>query len=174
MRKQASVGVGAAICVCAAAAIACQISFYVPSSRPEQGIFAELLKTKLTMPVLSIAGEKVSAAALNADLKLVAANVAFVALNNREHWATEERPTGLNLTETSETMDAVARPIVETLAVRAQDMAVWRLWRALLRIASKLADPRRSRTSRNDEEISAPGRGLIARCTASSSTAWVD
>ena len=61
--------------------------------------FAELAKTKLTMPVLSIAGEKASAATLNAQMKLVATDVTVVVLKDTGHWLMEERP--------KETMDAL-------------------------------------------------------------------
>jgi pimeloyl-ACP methyl ester carboxylesterase len=54
--------------------------------------FAEMAKTKLTMPVLSIAGEKASAATLNAQMKLVASDVTTVILPNTGHWILEERP----------------------------------------------------------------------------------
>ena len=61
--------------------------------------FAELAKTKLTMPVLSIAGEKASAATLNAQMKLVATDVTVVVLEGTGHWLMEERP--------KETIDAL-------------------------------------------------------------------
>jgi pimeloyl-ACP methyl ester carboxylesterase len=54
--------------------------------------FAELAKTKLTMPVLSIAGEKASAATLNAQMMLVATDVTVVVLKDTGHWVMEERP----------------------------------------------------------------------------------
>ena len=54
--------------------------------------FAELAKTKLTMPVLSIAGEKASATTLNAQMKLVATDVTVVVLEGTGHWVMEERP----------------------------------------------------------------------------------
>lgn len=54
--------------------------------------FAELAKTKLTMPVLSLAGEKASAPILGAQMHLVAANVHVVVLPNTGHWLMEERP----------------------------------------------------------------------------------
>lgn len=58
-----------------------------------------LAKTKLTMPVLSIAGEKASAAILVPQMKLVATNVAVVNLKDTGHWLMEERP--------QETMEAL-------------------------------------------------------------------
>ncbi|MFZ3244451.1 MAG: alpha/beta hydrolase [Candidatus Acidiferrales bacterium] len=54
--------------------------------------FALLDQTKLTMPVLSIAGEKASAAVLGPQMKLVATNVTVVVLKNTGHWVMEERP----------------------------------------------------------------------------------
>ena len=61
--------------------------------------FAQMAKTKLTMPVLSIAGEKASAAILGAQMKLVATTVTAVDLKDTGHWLMEERP--------QETMEAV-------------------------------------------------------------------
>jgi pimeloyl-ACP methyl ester carboxylesterase len=54
--------------------------------------FAQMAKTKLTMPVLSIAGEKASAAILVPQMKLVATNVTAVDLKDTGHWLMEERP----------------------------------------------------------------------------------
>jgi pimeloyl-ACP methyl ester carboxylesterase len=53
---------------------------------------AEMPKTKLTMPVLSIAGEKASAAILGPQMKLVATTVTAVDLESTRHWLMEERP----------------------------------------------------------------------------------
>ena len=61
--------------------------------------FAELSKTKLTMPVLAIAREKASASTLFPQMKLVANNVTVVGLKDTGHWLMEERP--------KETMDAL-------------------------------------------------------------------
>ena len=61
--------------------------------------FAELAKTRLTMPVLSIAGEKASAAILGPQMKLVATTVNTVELKGTGHWLMEERP--------EETMEAL-------------------------------------------------------------------
>jgi len=61
--------------------------------------FAQMAKTKLTMPVLSIAGEKASAAILVPQMKLVATNVTAVDLKDTGHWLMEERP--------QETMEAL-------------------------------------------------------------------
>jgi pimeloyl-ACP methyl ester carboxylesterase len=54
--------------------------------------FAQMAKTKLTMPVLSIAGEKASAAILGPQMKLVATNVTVMDLKDTGHWLMEERP----------------------------------------------------------------------------------
>lgn len=61
--------------------------------------FAQLAQTKLTMPVLSIAGEKASAAILGPQMKLVATDVTIIDLKDTGHWLMEERP--------KETMDAL-------------------------------------------------------------------
>jgi pimeloyl-ACP methyl ester carboxylesterase len=61
--------------------------------------FAEMAETQLTMPVLSIAGEKASAAILGPQMKLVATNVQVIVLKNTGHWLMEEQP--------KETMDAL-------------------------------------------------------------------
>ena len=61
--------------------------------------FAQMAKTKLTMPVLSIAGEKASAGILVPQMKLVAINVTAVDLKDTGHWLMEERP--------QETMEAL-------------------------------------------------------------------
>ena len=54
--------------------------------------FAQMAKTKLTMPVLSIAGEKASAAILGSQMKLVANNVTVMDFKETGHWLMEERP----------------------------------------------------------------------------------
>ena len=54
--------------------------------------FAELAKTKLTMPVLSIGGGKANGDALGKQAKLVASNVTVVMLVDTGHWILEERP----------------------------------------------------------------------------------
>lgn len=54
--------------------------------------FAQLSKTKLTMPVLTIGGDKSLGEALGQQAKLVAANVTVVVLKNTGHWVLEERP----------------------------------------------------------------------------------
>jgi len=61
--------------------------------------FAQMAQTKLTMPVLSIAGEKASAAILGPQMQSVATNVTVIVLKDTGHWLMEERP--------KETMDAL-------------------------------------------------------------------
>jgi pimeloyl-ACP methyl ester carboxylesterase len=61
--------------------------------------FAQMAKTKLTMPVLSIAGEKASAPILGPQMKLVGTTVTTVDLKGTGHWLMEERP--------EETMEAL-------------------------------------------------------------------
>ena len=54
--------------------------------------FAQLSQTKLTMPVLTIGGDKSLGEALGQQAKLVATNVTIVVLKNTGHWVLEERP----------------------------------------------------------------------------------
>jgi pimeloyl-ACP methyl ester carboxylesterase len=61
--------------------------------------FSQLSQTRLTMPVLSIGGEKSLGNELGAQMKLVADNVTVVVLPSTGHWILEERP--------KETMDAL-------------------------------------------------------------------
>lgn len=61
--------------------------------------FAQLAEKQLTMPVLSIAGEKASAAILGPQMKRVATDVKVIDLDGTGHWLMEERP--------KETMDAL-------------------------------------------------------------------
>jgi len=63
--------------------------------------FADLSRTKLTMPVLAMGGEKANGEALGKQVKLVATNVETLVLPNTGHWVMEERPR--------ETMDALTR-----------------------------------------------------------------
>ena len=62
--------------------------------------FEKLSQTKLTMPVLSIGGDKANGVALGAQAKLVASNVEVIVLKNSGHWLMEEQP--------QQTMDALA------------------------------------------------------------------
>ena len=61
--------------------------------------FAQFSQTKLTMPVLSIGGEKALGAALAQQVQLVATNAQSITLPNTGHWVMEENPQG--------TMDAL-------------------------------------------------------------------
>src|ERR1700675_629943 len=54
--------------------------------------FAELAQTKLTMPVLSIGGDKSLGAVLGQQMKLVASDVTVVVMKDTGHWVLEERP----------------------------------------------------------------------------------
>jgi pimeloyl-ACP methyl ester carboxylesterase len=56
--------------------------------------FAQFARTKLTMPVLSIGGEKANGEALAKQVKLVAVNASSVILPNTGHWVMEENPSG--------------------------------------------------------------------------------
>src|SRR6476620_3130468 len=54
--------------------------------------FAQLSQTKLTMPVLSIGGDKSLGNELGTQMKLVADNVTVMVLKDTGHWILEERP----------------------------------------------------------------------------------
>ena len=54
--------------------------------------FAQLSQTKLTMPVLTIGGEKSLGEALGQQTKLVATDVTAIVLKDTGHWLLEERP----------------------------------------------------------------------------------
>jgi pimeloyl-ACP methyl ester carboxylesterase len=54
--------------------------------------FAQLSQTKLTMPVLSIGGEKSLGNELGAQMKLVADSLTVIVLPNTGHWILEEKP----------------------------------------------------------------------------------
>ena len=54
--------------------------------------FARLSQTKLTMPVLSIGGEKSLGNQLAEQMKLVADDVTVIVLKDTGHWVSEERP----------------------------------------------------------------------------------
>lgn len=56
--------------------------------------FAKLSQTRLTMPVLTIGGEKANGDALGRQAKLVATNPTIVILKNTGHWLLEENPKG--------------------------------------------------------------------------------
>jgi len=54
--------------------------------------FAQLSQTKLTMPVLTIGGEKANGEALGRQGKLVGTDVTSIVLKDTGHWLLEERP----------------------------------------------------------------------------------
>jgi pimeloyl-ACP methyl ester carboxylesterase len=53
--------------------------------------FAEMAKTKLTMPLLAIAGDKASASTLMPQAKLVGTDVSLVTIEDSGHWVMEEK-----------------------------------------------------------------------------------
>ncbi len=55
--------------------------------------FASLAQTRLTIPVLSIGGDKSLGVALGAQVKLVASDVTVVVIKDAGHWIMEEQPT---------------------------------------------------------------------------------
>jgi pimeloyl-ACP methyl ester carboxylesterase len=63
--------------------------------------FAELAKTRLAIPVLSIGGEKSLGEALGAQVRLISPDATVVVLKGSGHWIMEERP--------AETMDALVK-----------------------------------------------------------------
>ena len=65
---------------------------YFVSFQQAAADFAVFARTKLTMPVLSIGGEKASAAVLSQQMKLVASDATAVVLKDTGHWLMEERP----------------------------------------------------------------------------------
>ena len=65
---------------------------YFISFQQAAGDFARFSQTKLTMPVLSIGGEKANGDALGRQVKLVASNATSVTLPNTGHWVIDERP----------------------------------------------------------------------------------
>jgi pimeloyl-ACP methyl ester carboxylesterase len=54
--------------------------------------FAEFSQTRLTMPVLSIGGDRSLGEALGAQMKLAATDVTVVIVKNAGHWILEEQP----------------------------------------------------------------------------------
>ncbi len=63
--------------------------------------FAQLTQTRLTMPVMSVGGEKANGDVLGQQMKLVGTDVTVVVLKNTGHWLMEENP--------KETMDALVK-----------------------------------------------------------------
>jgi len=54
--------------------------------------FAELSRTKLTMPVLAIGGERANGELLGRQMKIVASDATMVVLKDTGHWVLEENP----------------------------------------------------------------------------------
>ena len=54
--------------------------------------FAELSRTRLTMPVLAIGGDKANGDLLGLQMKIVATDATMVVLKNTGHWVLEENP----------------------------------------------------------------------------------
>lgn len=54
--------------------------------------FAELSRSKLTMPVLAIGGDKATGTVLGNQMRLVATNAKVIVLKDTGHWVLEERP----------------------------------------------------------------------------------
>jgi pimeloyl-ACP methyl ester carboxylesterase len=54
--------------------------------------FAQLSKTRLTMPVLAVGGEKANGTLLGLQMKIVATNATIIVLKNTGHWVLEENP----------------------------------------------------------------------------------
>jgi pimeloyl-ACP methyl ester carboxylesterase len=65
---------------------------YFVSFQQAANDFAQLSQTKLTMPLLTIGGEKSLGDALGQQARLVATDVTVVVLKNTGHWVLEERP----------------------------------------------------------------------------------
>jgi pimeloyl-ACP methyl ester carboxylesterase len=65
---------------------------YFVSFRQAADDFARLSKTKLTMPVLAIGGEKANGEVLGQQMKLVASDATTVVLEDAGHWVLEEKP----------------------------------------------------------------------------------
>ena len=72
--------------------------------------FAQLSQTKLTMPVLTVGGDKSLGEALGKQAKLVTTDATVVVLKSTGHWVLEERPQ-----ETTEALqkEALSRNLVK-------------------------------------------------------------
>jgi pimeloyl-ACP methyl ester carboxylesterase len=68
--------------------------------------FADLARTQLTIPVISIGGDKSLGAALGAQAKLIAPDATVVVIKNAGHWIMEEQPAA--------TMAALTRFLEQT------------------------------------------------------------
>jgi len=65
---------------------------YFVSFQQAAGDFAQLSRTKLTMPVLAIGGEKANGKVLGEQMKIVATDATVVVLKDCGHWVLEEKP----------------------------------------------------------------------------------
>jgi pimeloyl-ACP methyl ester carboxylesterase len=65
---------------------------YFVSFQKAAADFAVFARTKLTMPILSIGGEKANGEALGQQAKLIGSNVTVVVLKDAGHWLMEEQP----------------------------------------------------------------------------------
>jgi pimeloyl-ACP methyl ester carboxylesterase len=74
---------------------------YFVSFQKAAADFARFSQTQLTMPVLTIGGDKSLGDALGAQIKLVATDVTVVVIQNSGHWLMEEQPKA--------TMDALVK-----------------------------------------------------------------
>ena len=72
---------------------------YFVSFQKAAGDFAAFARTKLSMPILAIGGEKANGEALGRQAKLIGSDVTVVVLKNAGHWLMEEQPQ-----ETSEAL----------------------------------------------------------------------
>ena len=66
---------------------------YFVSFQQAAADFANFSKTKLTMPVLAVGGDKSLGGFLAEQMKLVAADLNVVVIKNAGHWILEEQPT---------------------------------------------------------------------------------
>lgn len=67
---------------------------YFVSFRQAARDFTQLAQTRLSMPTLAIGGEKANGALLEQQMKLIAADVTAVVLQNTGHWVLEENFKG--------------------------------------------------------------------------------
>jgi pimeloyl-ACP methyl ester carboxylesterase len=88
---------------------------YFRSFQQTASDFAQLSRTKLTMPVLTIGGDKANGEALAKQAGLVATNATSVILGNTGHWVMEERR--------QETTDALLHFLAIPLSLPSDDAA---------------------------------------------------
>jgi pimeloyl-ACP methyl ester carboxylesterase len=65
---------------------------YFESFTKTAGDFADLSRTKLSMPVLAIGGQRANGAVLGQQVRIVATNATVVVLSDTGHWVLDERP----------------------------------------------------------------------------------